>query len=60
LLRKRYIAIAKAYIVIAIPTDSLMPGLLALDRNELSFADYQAATFRPGFDGLRGIGFLLV
>jgi peptidoglycan/LPS O-acetylase OafA/YrhL len=25
-----------------------------------SFADYQAATFRPGFDGLRGIGFLLV
>ncbi len=59
-MRKRYIAIAKAYIVIAIPTDSLMPGLLALDRNELSFADYQAATFRPGFDGLRGIGFLLV
>jgi peptidoglycan/LPS O-acetylase OafA/YrhL len=30
------------------------------DRNELSFAGYQAATFRPGFDGLRGIGFLLV
>jgi peptidoglycan/LPS O-acetylase OafA/YrhL len=60
LLRKRYIAIAKAYIVIAIPTDSLMPGLFTLDRNELSFADYQAATFRPGFDGLRGIGFLLV
>jgi peptidoglycan/LPS O-acetylase OafA/YrhL len=25
-----------------------------------SFADYQAATFRPGFDGLRGVGFLLV
>jgi peptidoglycan/LPS O-acetylase OafA/YrhL len=31
-----------------------------LDRNELSFTDYQAATFRPGFDGLRGVGFLLV
>jgi peptidoglycan/LPS O-acetylase OafA/YrhL len=25
-----------------------------------SFADYQATTFRPGFDGLRGVGFLLV
>jgi len=37
-----------------------MPGLLTLDRNELSFSDYQAASFRPGFDGLRGIGFLLV
>lgn len=32
----------------------------SLDRKELSFADYQAGTFRPGFDGLRGIGFLLV
>jgi peptidoglycan/LPS O-acetylase OafA/YrhL len=31
-----------------------------LDRNELTFTDYQSATFRPGFDGLRGIGFLLV
>jgi peptidoglycan/LPS O-acetylase OafA/YrhL len=30
------------------------------DRNELSFADYQAGTYRPGFDGLRAIGFLLV
>jgi peptidoglycan/LPS O-acetylase OafA/YrhL len=29
-------------------------------RNEISFADYQANTFRPGFDGLRGVGFLLV
>jgi peptidoglycan/LPS O-acetylase OafA/YrhL len=28
--------------------------------NELSFADYQATTFRLGFDGLRAIGFLLV
>jgi peptidoglycan/LPS O-acetylase OafA/YrhL len=33
---------------------------LTLDRHELSFADYQAGTFRPGFDGLRAIGFLLV
>jgi peptidoglycan/LPS O-acetylase OafA/YrhL len=40
--------------------DSPLPGLFSLDRNELSFTDYQAATFRPGFDGLRGIGFLLV
>lgn len=32
----------------------------SLDHKELSFADYQASTFRPGFDGLRGIGFLLV
>jgi peptidoglycan/LPS O-acetylase OafA/YrhL len=32
-----------------------MPG-----RNEISFADYQANAFRPGFDGLRGVGFLLV
>ena len=31
-----------------------------LSSSELSFADYQAGTFRPGFDGLRGIGFLLV
>ncbi len=30
------------------------------DRNELGFADYQASTYRPGFDGLRAIGFLLV
>jgi peptidoglycan/LPS O-acetylase OafA/YrhL len=29
-------------------------------RSELSFADYQASTYRPGFDGLRAIGFLLV
>jgi peptidoglycan/LPS O-acetylase OafA/YrhL len=28
--------------------------------HELSFADYKAGTFRPGFDGLRAIGFLLV
>jgi peptidoglycan/LPS O-acetylase OafA/YrhL len=28
--------------------------------NELSFADYQTSTFRPGFDGLRAVGFLLV
>lgn len=40
--------------------DSPLPGLFSLDRNELSFADYQGATFRPGFDGLRGLGFLLV
>ena len=33
---------------------------MTFDRNELSFADYQATTFRPGFDGLRGVGFLLV
>jgi len=33
---------------------------LPFDRNELSFADYQASTFRPGFDGLRGVGFLFV
>jgi peptidoglycan/LPS O-acetylase OafA/YrhL len=32
----------------------------APDRNEISFADYQANVFRPGFDGLRAIGFLLV
>jgi peptidoglycan/LPS O-acetylase OafA/YrhL len=33
---------------------------LTFNRNELSFVDYQAGTFRRGFDGLRGIGFLLV
>ena len=43
--------------VVFFQTESLM---LALDCNELSFADYRASTFRPGFDGLRGIGFLLV
>jgi peptidoglycan/LPS O-acetylase OafA/YrhL len=32
----------------------------AQDRDEISFADYKAGTFRPGFDGLRGVGFLLV
>jgi peptidoglycan/LPS O-acetylase OafA/YrhL len=30
------------------------------NRSELSFADYQATTFRPGYDGLRALGFLLV
>ena len=30
------------------------------DRHELGFADYQAGTYRPGFDGLRAVGFLLV
>jgi peptidoglycan/LPS O-acetylase OafA/YrhL len=30
------------------------------DRHELSFADYKTSTFRPGFDGLRAVGFLLV
>ena len=29
-------------------------------RNELGYVDYKATTFRPAFDGLRGIGFLLV
>jgi peptidoglycan/LPS O-acetylase OafA/YrhL len=28
--------------------------------SELSFADYQESPYRPGFDGLRGIGFLMV
>src|SRR5215475_6346348 len=37
-----------------------MPAMSSPDRNEISFADYKASTFRPGFDGLRGIGFLLV
>jgi peptidoglycan/LPS O-acetylase OafA/YrhL len=37
-----------------------MRALFTLGRSELSFADYQAVTFRPGFDGLRAIGFLLV
>src|ERR1700704_403546 len=32
----------------------------ALDTSELSFADYQGSSYRPGFDGLRGIGFLMV
>jgi peptidoglycan/LPS O-acetylase OafA/YrhL len=31
-----------------------------LARRELAFADYQADSYRPGFDGLRAIGFLLV
>src|SRR5262245_32259439 len=34
--------------------------MLSPDRNEMSFADYKAGTFRPGFDGLRAVGFLLV
>ena len=28
--------------------------------SELSFADYQESPYRPGFDGLRGVGFLMV
>jgi len=32
----------------------------ARDNSELSFADYQRSLYRPGFDGLRGIGFLMV
>jgi peptidoglycan/LPS O-acetylase OafA/YrhL len=31
-----------------------------MNRKELGYEDYRAHTFRPGFDGLRGIGFLLV
>jgi peptidoglycan/LPS O-acetylase OafA/YrhL len=34
--------------------------MLAPHPNELSFADYKTTTFRPGYDGLRAIGFLLV
>jgi peptidoglycan/LPS O-acetylase OafA/YrhL len=34
--------------------------MLSPDRNEISFAGYKATTFRPGFDGLRAVGFLLV
>src|ERR1700749_2810947 len=34
------------------------PGF-AGDRG-LSFSNYRAGTFRPGFDGLRGVGFLMV
>jgi peptidoglycan/LPS O-acetylase OafA/YrhL len=37
-----------------------MPSDHSENRGELSFADYQATTFRPGYDGLRAIGFLLV
>jgi len=37
---------------------SLMPSAV-LPSNQ-GFADYQAVSFRPGFDGLRGVGFLLV
>src|ERR1700735_17552 len=33
---------------------------LTRPQKELGFAGYQASTFRPGFDGLRGVGFLLV
>jgi peptidoglycan/LPS O-acetylase OafA/YrhL len=33
---------------------------LTQHRNELGYVDYKATTFRPAFDGLRGIGFLLV
>jgi hypothetical protein len=36
------------------------PAPFALNRNELSFADYQAVIFRPGFDGLRGVVFSLL
>ena len=32
----------------------------ARDHSELSFQDYRNSSYRPGFDGLRGIGFLLV
>ena len=33
---------------------------LTQPQKELGFAAYQASTFRPGFDGLRALGFLLV
>jgi peptidoglycan/LPS O-acetylase OafA/YrhL len=32
----------------------------ARDYSELGFEDYQKSSYRPGFDGLRGIGFLMV
>src|SRR5215469_253125 len=34
--------------------------MLSPERHEINFADYKASAFRPGFDGLRAIGFLLV
>jgi peptidoglycan/LPS O-acetylase OafA/YrhL len=34
--------------------------MMSPEHNEISFADYKASPFRPGFDGLRAIGFLLV
>ncbi len=37
-----------------------MPTNRDENRSEISFAEYQATTFRPGYDGLRAIGFLLV
>jgi peptidoglycan/LPS O-acetylase OafA/YrhL len=33
---------------------------LALARNELRYETYLADTYRPAFDGMRGVGFLLV
>jgi peptidoglycan/LPS O-acetylase OafA/YrhL len=33
---------------------------LAVARNELRYETYLADTYRPGFDGMRGLGFLLV
>jgi peptidoglycan/LPS O-acetylase OafA/YrhL len=33
---------------------------VSASRKELGFSEYRASTFRPGFDGLRGLGFLLV
>jgi peptidoglycan/LPS O-acetylase OafA/YrhL len=35
-------------------------AMISPERHEISFADYKASLFRPGFDGLRAIGFLLV
>jgi len=45
--------------VISIP-NKLLCVLGFTCHRELGFAEYRSSTFRPGFDGLRGIGFLMV
>jgi peptidoglycan/LPS O-acetylase OafA/YrhL len=48
----------------AIASCDCMPRFLRLPQacseTELSFQDYRGNLYRPGFDGLRGIGFLMV
>jgi peptidoglycan/LPS O-acetylase OafA/YrhL len=41
-------------------SNQLLRTLGFAGHRELGFAEYRTSTFRPGFDGLRGIGFLMV
>jgi peptidoglycan/LPS O-acetylase OafA/YrhL len=45
---------------IAMPSNMSSKQPLPVTSSELSFEDYHGNPYRPGFDGLRAVGFLMV